>query len=349
MGEGFTAPDPAAHTADPLKLAKQGAFEELRGLADRGVALDWGKIFDRAVTDFRTVKRRAGHQEILALCLERGLDLMARVDWMKQPVLCQAAMYGNLEWIESIPRAELPDDPFVRASLGQLASSESPSGGPAFADLIDENGFNLLHYCAASGLGRRDDARREGLEECCELLIAQGVDTARSVVNNIPLTPALMCAWFGGNARIMELLLAAGEVEVSGLHQVVEFTLEPHQRSGAPFFSVAETVLAHGFELDSLRPDQDRCLLHGSANRGSKTAVRWLLEQGADPNVRDAAGATPLHAAAERNSHASAVRLLLEAGAEAEVTDAHGHTPLDIALSRGRTAVAEALRSFSAH
>jgi ankyrin repeat protein len=64
-------------------------------------------------------------------------------------------------------------------------------------------------------------------------------------------------------------------------------------------------------------------VLHLLAKRGDATAVRWLLDHGADPNARWShwdAQLTPLHLAAAQG-HADVVRLLLAAGADQTIRD----------------------------
>jgi hypothetical protein len=58
--------------------------------------------------------------------------------------------------------------------------------------------------------------------------------------------------------------------------------------------------------------------------------VAALIDAGADPNVADAGGATPLHRAV-RNRCAAAVKLLLERGADPRRKNANGSTPAQLA------------------
>jgi len=125
----------------------------------------------------------------------------------------------------------------------------------------------------------------------------------------------------------------------------LEHSLEPHQRSGEPFYHIAELILRHGFNLNDMW-NQDRTLLHGSANRGTLKAVQWLLMNGADTNVLDEGGRTPLHVCAERNTSTSVLKLLIEAGSELNARDSSGKTPLDYARANKRVKVVAYLASM---
>jgi ankyrin repeat protein len=80
----------------------------------------------------------------------------------------------------------------------------------------------------------------------------------------------------------------------------------------------------------------------------NRQAVRFLLEHGADPNVRILLGRTVLQDAARRRRTASIIRDLLEYGADHAARDAEGQTALAMAEHAGLWENARVLREFGA-
>ncbi|PLN84302.1 ankyrin repeat-containing domain protein [Aspergillus taichungensis] len=70
--------------------------------------------------------------------------------------------------------------------------------------------------------------------------------------------------------------------------------------------------------------------------------VRFLLEKGADPNLGDQHGETPLHWAAKAGDDCM-VDLLLQNGVHSDLADRRGRTPLSRAAERGHAAVVKLL------
>lgn len=82
-----------------------------------------------------------------------------------------------------------------------------------------------------------------------------------------------------------------------------------------------------------------RALLHHAAAHGAAAVARVVVAAGADPDLLDDAGDSPLHLAAFAGSGAL-VKILLEAGADPLATDATGRTPLDRAREANNTGCA---------
>jgi len=71
--------------------------------------------------------------------------------------------------------------------------------------------------------------------------------------------------------------------------------------------------------------------LHIAASRRDALWVRFLLQKGADPNIRDNKGLTPLQIAATLGE-VEAVEELIKRGAQVDVADSQGETPLIAAV-----------------
>lgn len=150
------------------------------------------------------------------------------------------------------------------------------------------------------------------------------------------LTPLLTLAnnigrgWRAGESNWAEL--AAGILLETGA--------DPNGRMSAqgidrPFCKVPGGVTALG-------------LLAMDAGQDAENMARLLLKGGADPNLADKAGMTPLMTAAGLSSPSRAesfAQLLLDAGADVALRDEKGRTALDMASAAGNDGVVEKLLS----
>ena len=123
--------------------------------------------------------------------------------------------------------------------------------------------------------------------------------------------------------------------DVKFLHMVVSNTHEDIVRHAIGRFSSPKSG------IDT--PNQyGQTPLHLAALRGGAEAARVLLEESANPNMRDDAGHAPLHLAAHRDD-AAMIALLIRANADINLADGAGCTPLHIAAMRGSVCAATAL------
>ena len=120
------------------------------------------------------------------------------------------------------------------------------------------------------------------------------------------------------------------------LNWLCSFVNERRLRNAATNKDITEvkTLIEKDSEIDlNSCDDKKRTALHISAANGTDDILRTLLENGANPNVKDVKGNTPLHLAACAGK-VPIVTLLLHHGADISATDFNGKTPLHLALAR---------------
>lgn len=88
--------------------------------------------------------------------------------------------------------------------------------------------------------------------------------------------------------------------------------------------------------------------LHIVVKRGDEAYLRYLLQKGADPNLRDRSGATPLLLAVA-GGHAGLVPVLVAGRANVNLGNEAGETPLIRAVQRRDVAMARALLQAGAN
>ena len=100
-------------------------------------------------------------------------------------------------------------------------------------------------------------------------------------------------------------------------------------------FDVSEYLVRAGASINSRSLNQLKAAAIQSATAGGyRKIVKMLLDYGADPNIREQGGFTPLHAAAQ-NGDDEMIRILLYGGADLTISSHNGKTALDLAIDAG--------------
>uniref|UniRef100_A0A3P9BTS8 BRCA1 associated RING domain 1 n=1 Tax=Maylandia zebra TaxID=106582 RepID=A0A3P9BTS8_9CICH len=95
------------------------------------------------------------------------------------------------------------------------------------------------------------------------------------------------------------------------------------------------------------RNHKGETLLHLAAIKGDVEAVKDLLDQGADPNLKDNAGWTPLHEACNLG-HLAVVELLVSMGALLNTPGYENDSPLHDAVRNGHSSIVKLLLQLGA-
>jgi ankyrin repeat protein len=183
--------------------------------------------------------------------------------------------------------------------------------------------------------------RDEGLYESARALLAAGADP--NATDDVYHVPALYGVTGMHNVlRIARMLLEAGAKPTDGesvFHAAEKF----HE-------DALELLWEFGVELNHVGDWGNTALYfllryHDvAADENVRRGVTWLLEHGADPNVRSTpAQESALHVAVRRRQHPDIVRLLIQHGGDVNARRADGRSVSVLALRSGfDTALLEA-------
>ena len=150
-----------------------------------------------------------------------------------------------------------------------------------------------------------------------------------------PTMPLLEIALQSKQPAIVDLLIDAGyEINLRDWYVLVG-------QGPKRFDTLVKEFLAKGWDINARRKHRHGMWapLHWVAQRGLTDGIACLLANGADPNVTDDKGRTPLHIIAQKGIGKNQVQLLIEHGGDISRRDADGKTPLDYARKAKKQSV----------
>ena len=217
--------------------------------------------------------------------------------------------------------ASTPDDLFAAIEAGDAARVDTLlEADAAFASSRDASGVSAL----MRALYRFDKPL---------------IETVKRRVDALDVFEA---AAFGDVDRLTELL--SDEPSLVTSYSGDGFTAL-HFAAFFGRFEAAALLIERGAEVDAFgRGWMTGTAMHSAVSRLQSDVVRILLEAGANPNVRQSAGWTPLHAAA-MNGDLIGVELLLASGADPTATNDEGRSVIDLATESGDEATVDRIRS----
>ena len=158
-----------------------------------------------------------------------------------------------------------------------------------------------------------------------------------------PTMPLLEIALQSKQPAIVDLLIDLGyEINLRDWYVLVG-------QGPKRFDTLVKGFLAKGRDLNALQQHRRGMWtpLHWLAQRGLTNGIACLLANGADPNVTDDKGQTPLHFIAQKGVGKNQAALLIEHGADLNICDDTGQTPLDYAKKAKRKTVATFLTELA--
>ena len=296
--------------------------------------------------------------------------LKAVYDDQDVEVLHAAAENGSIEIIEVLVSQGCHVDSRGKGSVTPLMLSALNDKPSAFQFLLqnsadpclkDNNGSSLLHFATRGentsiinkllSLGLDIDSRdTEGntplmyaaafdKQRAFQVLIENGADPSLKGYRGFSL---LHCAAQGGNPSIINKLLSLG-LDIDSRSDL--FYRTPLMHAAADGKQSAFEMLIQNGADPSLKDHSHQNLLHFAAQGGDITIINKLLSLGLDINSKSLPGETPLmHAAVDGKQ--SAFEMLIQNGADPFLKDNDGSSLLHHASNGGNTSIIDKLLSL---
>lgn len=264
------------------------------------------------------VVARSNNVDVAELLLQHGADVNARESWRDQDAVIFAAGQAQPEMLALL--LEAGGNPNSRAMVNERNRQISAE--------------RRFQWRPSGGLTALMYASREGCLECVRLLLDAGADIDQGNGENVtPLLTAVINLHFDTAKYLVEAGANVNKWSWRGenpLYSAVDLNTLP--RGGYPDRPTVDATSA--LEMISI-------LLEAGANPNMQLKLQPTYrnlkdDRGADPLLN--VGATPLLRAA-KGADAAAMQLLLEAGAEPNLPNRTGVTPLMAAAGLGSTSI----------
>jgi ankyrin repeat protein len=280
---------------------------------------------------------RLGKVEMVKLLIERGVNVN------------QETKQGHT----SLDFARYADSKSaVMADLLKAAGAGAGKAVPCDEDSKADFFGNVETVKKALASGKNIDDRDEGQQtflhhacmkpdiEMCRFVLANGASV--NLTDMAGLTPLHYASQSKNPAMVQALLDAGADPERdSRMGTPVHMALNLSDANSAAIFKL---MVPNVKDWNRKSPLGDYTYIHSAVSSGQDEALKILNQHGADVNMRNKAGETPLHIAV-RLARKTTVEILLQAGAEVNGKDGSDLTPLDRASSpHGSKEIADILR-----
>ncbi|KAF3933651.1 Ankyrin-1 [Dactylellina cionopaga] len=286
-----------------------------------------------------------GYASVVVLLLERGVDLVA--EKYDDTPLILAAEYGHFAIAELLIDAGAKLDAKSKTRPSQTALSLAAKGGHLeVVRLLVEKGANVDANCPAGTATPLMLALEKDKEAVAELILQSG---ANLEATNRDFETPLIIAAKRAKYKLVEMMLDLG-ANLEAKSKWDQTALFVVAQQGC--YVLLELLLAKGAKFDA--PDHSSYTpLMKASEREHEEVVYVLLDAGADmeavSTLSETWGQTALGLAAFCGCE-STVRLLVDRGANINVADRTGRTPISLAVNNatdryhwGHNAVVELL------
>lgn len=276
-----------------------------------------------------------GNYKIMQFLIDNGADV-TRSDSSGQSVLHMLASGKNNG--KTISTMNIPD---------KLLDRKDNEGRPPVVLAVLNKRWDSVKALAEKGAdtGYTDNEGRSllfmsleaGSYETVSMLMDKGLSITKG--NSRGVTPLHVTAGFKGknwDALLLRIIQAGADVNLAD-----ESGASPAGRAiDSGNISGFKILCDNGLNLNSVEKGSEPLLIY-AYRKNQKLIVTELIKRGASLDVRDSAGNTMLHAAAEKND--SAFLKTMQAGTDINMKNSLGKTPLMVAIEKGSIAFAQML------
>ncbi|OQR81048.1 ankyrin repeat domain-containing protein 50-like [Achlya hypogyna] len=315
----------------PIHLAaKNGHFPVVRALITAGADVN------QADNDGQTPMYRAawnGHRPVVEALIAVGAD-MNLSDNDGQTPMYMAADDGHLPVVEALIAAGADVNKvsvdgwtvvYLAAANGDLLVVEALIAAGANVNQPNKRGWTPIHAAA-----------KQGNKPVVMALITAGADVNQ--VNEYGWTPTYLAAKNGHQLVVNALIAAGSDINIQG-HTSVGGNENGQPPSSACNKAVVTTDI-------SFLTSQTRELFRATIV-GDSTSAEKLLVKGANPNVTNATGNTPLHVAVQCEQPKVLELLLRTIGVDFTARNKAGDTPLVFAIKKSHRRLAQQIYAAS--
>jgi ankyrin repeat protein len=284
----------------------------------------------RAIEPKVSIRRKAGHLEVLHRLIDAGADVDGLGGWYDGRPLQTAARDGMADCAEILVARGAKRDIFAAVLIGDRALFDAElRGDPAKATSRAESGAEPLHHLVFSRLAQPVAV------SMAEQLTAAGARSDR------------VAKLRHGDFSVLSLAAFRGDCDPALIELVIDHGADPqdgvYESLWQGDFSTTALVVGRGADVNKPWKPSGRPMLSEMIQWGRNPAALWLLDAGADPSRTDAKGWTALHYAASRGAPDGVIARLLASGADAGARNTEGLTAAEVGRAAGKTKAVAAL------
>jgi len=332
LGADMCMEDKCGDTALDVAVVRE-RIETVKALVELGADVC---IQDRNRCLLLHLVAKMGCAETVRMIVDRGANVCAH-DNDGRTALHEAARWGHTEMVKVL--VELGADMCAQDACGDTAIHEAARWGRTeIVKALAELGTDVLAQ-DSHGLTLLQKASLWGHTETVEALVQMGVGAGTQCQGK---STALVLAIGNGHDGTVPVVEEAVVVPIH-YSQNQDESPSHHKTSVDGHMGVAKVPAEHSrprnVQYTSKSPAAQ---LLESAHEGRLAAVRKLVKQGVDVNVRNQGGDTALHLAAV-NGHVETMKALVQLGLDVNARDELRGTPLHEAAANGQTEAVQAL------